>query len=119
MMLVEAALAGDERAVNESSTVFTEHANKLVEVANLACSMSANEDGVKMVRYAAQQIQNLCPQVINAARVLASRPRSKVAQDNMDVFRAAWENQVCVVINLLFYTVLFIKPGTNPDRSRG
>ena len=33
-------------------------------------------------------------QVINAARVLASRPRSKVAQDNMDVFRAAWENQV-------------------------
>ena len=43
--------------------MFTEHANKLVEVANLACSMSANEDGVKMVRYAAQQIQNLCPQV--------------------------------------------------------
>ena len=37
---------------------FTEHSNKLVEVANLACSMSANEDGVKMVRYAAQQIQN-------------------------------------------------------------
>ena len=91
--------------------MFTEHANKLVEVANLACSMSANEDGVKMVRYAAQQIQNLCPQVdleekkylglatntsqvINAARVLASRPRSKVAQDNMDVFRNAWENQV-------------------------
>ena len=45
--------------------MFTEHANKLVEVANLACSMSANEDGV--------QIQNLCPHVINAARVLASR----------------------------------------------
>ena len=77
--------------------MFTEHANKLVEVANLACSMSANEDGVKMVRYAAQQIQNLCPQVINAARVLASRPRSKVAQDNMDVFRAAWENQVRIL----------------------
>ena len=94
--------------------MFTEHANKLVEVANLACSMSANEDGVKMVRYAAQQIQNLCPQVdleekkylglskntsqvINAARVLASRPRSKVAQDNMDVFRNAWENQVRIL----------------------
>ncbi len=43
--------------------IFTEHANKLVEVANLACSMSTNEDGVKMVRYAASQIENLCPQV--------------------------------------------------------
>ena len=43
--------------------MFTEHAHKLVEVANLACSMSNNDDGVKMVRYAASQIENLCPQV--------------------------------------------------------
>ena len=49
--------------------MFTEHANKLVEVANLACSMSANEDGVKMVRYAAQQIQNLCPQVRHISQI--------------------------------------------------
>ena len=40
--------------------------------------MSGNEDGVKMVRYAASQIENLCPQVINAARILAARPKSKV-----------------------------------------
>merc|ERR1719447_2131927 len=50
-----------------------------------------------MVRYAAQQIQNLCPQVINAARILASRPRSKVAQENMEVFRDAWEKQVRIL----------------------
>lgn len=43
--------------------VFREHANKLVEVANLACSMSNNEEGVKMVRLAAKQIETLCPQV--------------------------------------------------------
>lgn len=41
--------------------------------------MSGNEDGVKMVRYAASQIENLCPQVINAARILAARPKSKVS----------------------------------------
>merc|ERR1719219_2524348 len=90
-------MAGKEKEVEEHSLVFTEHSNKLVEVANLACSMSANEDGVKMVRYAAQQIQNLCPQVINAARILASRPRSKVAQENMEVFRDAWEKQVRIL----------------------
>ena len=28
--------------------------------------MSANEDGVEMVSYAAKPTQNLCPQVINA-----------------------------------------------------
>ena len=42
MMLVEAAPNGDEKAVDESAGVFTEHAAKLVEVANLVCSMSAN-----------------------------------------------------------------------------
>jgi len=95
--LVEAAKDGRERDVEEYSVIFNEHTSKLVEVANLACSMSANEEGVKMVRYAAQQIQNLCPQVINAARILASRPRSKVAQENMDVFKVAWESQVQIL----------------------
>lgn len=97
LVLIEAAKLGNEKEVEEYAQVFTEHANKLVEVANLACSMSNNEDGVKMVRFAAAQIENLCPQVINAARILAARPRSKVAQENMEVFREAWENQVRVL----------------------
>ncbi|XP_014214114.1 catenin alpha isoform X3 [Copidosoma floridanum] len=97
LVLIEAARNGQDKQVEDYAQVFTEHANKLVEVANLVCSMSGNEDGVKMVRYAAAQIENLCPQVINAARVLAARPRSKVAQDNMEVFRQAWENQVRVL----------------------
>ena len=36
-------------------------------------------------------------QVINAARTLAARPRSKVAKENMDVFRDAWIQQVKVL----------------------
>ena len=47
-----------------------------------------------MVRMAASQIEALCPEVINAARVLAARPRSKVALENMDVFKDAWEKEV-------------------------
>ena len=97
LLLVEAAREGKEREVEDLSIMFTEHTNKLVEVANLSCSMSANEEGVKMVRYAALQIQHLCPQVINAARILASRPRSKVAQENMDVFKDAWETQIRIL----------------------
>jgi len=49
--------------VEEYGQVFMEHANKLVEVANLACSMSSNEEGVKLVRLAASQLEALCPQV--------------------------------------------------------
>jgi len=94
LVLIEAAKAGDEKGVEEYAQVFMEHANKLVEVANLACSMSNNEEGVKLVRMAAAEIDNLCTQVINAARVLAARPKSKAAQENMEVFKDAWEKQV-------------------------
>ena len=48
--------------------VFREHANKLVEVANLACSMSNNEEGVKMVKAAVKQIEVLCPQVSHSVQ---------------------------------------------------
>ncbi|XP_077864712.1 catenin alpha-2-like [Saccoglossus kowalevskii] len=94
LVLIEAAKSGNEKEVEEYAGVFQEHANKLVEVANLACSMSANEEGVKCVRLAAQQLENLCPQVINAARILAARPRSKAALENMDAFKDQWEKQV-------------------------
>ncbi|XP_052870118.1 catenin alpha isoform X4 [Anopheles bellator] len=95
--LIEAARSGNEKVVRERADIFTKHAEKLVEVANLVCSMSNNEDGVKMVRYAADQIETLCPQVINAALILAARPNSKVAQENMEAYRLAWENQVRIL----------------------
>lgn len=95
--LIEAAKTGNEKKVREKADIFTKHAEKLVEVANLVCSMSSNEDGVKMVRYAAAQIESLCPQVINAASILTVRPNSKVAQENMSTYRQAWEVQVRIL----------------------
>ena len=59
--------------------------------------MSVNPEKVKMVRLAAKHLQTLCPQVINAARTLAARPHSKVARENMDVFKEAWEKQLQVL----------------------
>ena len=67
LLLIRAAQEGREKDVEQFGEVFTEHAHKLVEVANLATSMSSNEEGVKMVRYAASQIENLCPQVWKSA----------------------------------------------------
>ncbi|KAK9877776.1 hypothetical protein WA026_019456 [Henosepilachna vigintioctopunctata] len=96
LVLIKAAQNGNEKEVEEYAVVFTEHSNKLVEVANLVCSMSNNEDGVKMVRYAAAQIENLCPELYSI-KILAARPRSKVAQENMDAFKQLWENQVRIL----------------------
>ncbi|XP_053321344.1 catenin alpha-1 [Spea bombifrons] len=97
LVLIEAAKNGNEKEVKEYAQVFREHANKLIEVANLACSISNNEEGVKLVRMSASQLETMCPQVINAALALAAKPNSKVAQDTMDLFKEQWERQVRVL----------------------
>lgn len=41
----------------------------LTQVANLACSISNNEEGVKLVRMSASQLEALCPQVTKSTRL--------------------------------------------------
>jgi catenin alpha len=76
---------GDEKQLAECAQIFMDHADKLLEVSSMACSMSNNMEGIKLVRMAAIQVQLLSPQVVNAARVLCSRTTSKVGLENMDV----------------------------------
>lgn len=73
------------------------HHNSLTQVANLVCSISNNEEGVKMVTHAANEMLELSPGVVNAARVLCANSSSKVAQKNMELFRQAWEKRVQIL----------------------
>ena len=96
--LVRVAEKGKLEEVEERAKIFANHAIKIIEVANLMCSISNNEDGIKMVRYAVSQAEKLYVQTINAAKVLAAHPKSKVAQENMRIFKKAWENQLKILL---------------------
>jgi hypothetical protein len=37
--------------------------------------------------------------MINAARTLAARPRSRAARENMEVFKTSWETQVHLLVD--------------------
>ncbi|XP_051474509.1 catenin alpha-3 isoform X7 [Apus apus] len=97
LVLIEAAKNGREKEIKEYAAIFREHTSRLVEVANLACSLSTNEDGMKIVQMAANHIETLCPQVINAALALAARPKSQVVKNNMEMYRNTWENHIHVL----------------------
>ena len=109
--LIDAARRGNIQLVDETAHIFMEHAVKLIEVrrklhgivcrensciqvANVVCSMSESVEGIKLVRLAAKQIESISPQVVNAARILAAYSTSKVALENMNVFRDTWEKHV-------------------------
>lgn len=93
MVLIESAQRHDERATVENGKIFQEHANKLLQAAELVCVMSSNEDGIRVIRYAAVIIDKLAPQVVNAAYLLSVRD-SQVARNNMDTFKNAWIEKV-------------------------
>ncbi|XP_041283186.1 catenin alpha-3 isoform X2 [Onychostruthus taczanowskii] len=97
LVLIEAAKNGREKEIKEYAAIFREHTSRLVEVANLACSLSTNEDGTKIVQMAANHIETLCPQVINAALALAARPKSQVVKNTMEMYRSTWENHIHVL----------------------
>ncbi|XP_062436660.1 catenin alpha-3 isoform X2 [Rhea pennata] len=97
LVLIEAAKNGREEEIKEYAAIFREHTSRLVEVANLACSLSTNEDGMKIVQMAANHIETFCPQVINAALALAARPKSQVVKNNMEMYRSVWENHIHVL----------------------
>ncbi|XP_032697904.1 catenin alpha-3 isoform X1 [Lontra canadensis] len=97
LVLIEAAKNGREKEIKEYASIFREHTNRLIEVANLACSMSTNEDGIKIVRIAANHLETLCPQIINAALALAARPKSQVVKKTMEMYKHTWENHIHVL----------------------
>ncbi|XP_055503152.1 catenin alpha-3-like isoform X1 [Leucoraja erinacea] len=94
LVLIEAAKSGNEKDINEYVAIFREHASKLVEVANLACSMSTNKEGINIIQLAGHHIEAMCPQVINAALALASSPKSQSIASNMEMYKKAWENHI-------------------------
>ncbi|XP_054839930.1 catenin alpha-3 [Eublepharis macularius] len=97
LVLTEAAKNGREKEIKEYAAIFKEHTCRLIEVANLACSLSTNEDGIKIVQMAASHMETLCPQVVNAALALAARPKSQVVKSNMDMYKNTWENHIRVL----------------------
>merc|ERR1719309_770865 len=74
--LAEAVKNGNmtESKVDSLCKEFTSHSGKLLAISKLACSMSSCQEGVKMVRYAAQQVDSLRPLIVNAALIIASQP---------------------------------------------
>ncbi|XP_034390687.1 catenin alpha-2 isoform X2 [Cyclopterus lumpus] len=63
----------------------------------IEAAKSGNEKEVKEYAQVFREHANKLIEVINAALTLAARPQSKVAQDNMDVFKDQWEKQVRIL----------------------
>ena len=106
--LIEAAKHGvEEKQLTECAQIFMDHVEKLLEVSSMACSIASYIDGIKLVRMVAIQVQTLSPQVANAAIILCGLTASKVAAENMDVFRESWQKCVRLLTGIVLFSSLY------------
>ena len=66
--LIEAALIGSEEELNSQVEVFSDYACRLVEASHIACSLSNDSEGVRMVQTTVMQLKVLLPEIIYSAR---------------------------------------------------
>uniref|UniRef100_A0A1I7Z8A7 Vinculin n=1 Tax=Steinernema glaseri TaxID=37863 RepID=A0A1I7Z8A7_9BILA len=93
-VMIRAAEEGDVDGFDDTKAFFSDHAHRMLHAAELVCEMSSDERGNQMIRYACEYIRRLEPQVISAAALLLSQPDSKIAQENMAMFKMTWLEKV-------------------------
>lgn len=94
--LVESALQGDRQLTQEYAGIFKAFADDIFNVANLVCKMSPDPEGVGMLKYSAILLNDLTPQVINAAIVVSlqqDRSENNPAVQNLHEYKQLWKNR--------------------------
>lgn len=123
--LVDAAKGGDELSVEEYAKALRENSKMFIDVAYLNCCMSNNELGVEGVNHSIKQLEKLCAQVINAAKILALRATSKAAIENMEEFQRLWLEQVQDLVDSVYKIttiddiLAMAEPHTEKDKLEG
>ncbi|CAL1528303.1 unnamed protein product [Lymnaea stagnalis] len=82
---------------------FNDHANRLADTANSVATAGGcrNKQTVEAIFKNSNQIKDLTPQVINAARVLFSNPNNQAAVEHFDLLKKQWSDNMDRLRNLV------------------
>ncbi|XP_055899269.1 vinculin-like isoform X3 [Biomphalaria glabrata] len=82
---------------------FLDHANRLADTANSVATAGGcrNKQTVEAIFKNSNQIKDLTPQVINAARVLFSNPNNQAAVEHFDLLKKQWSDNMDRLRNLV------------------
>uniref|UniRef100_A0AC35TMS0 Catenin alpha-2 n=1 Tax=Rhabditophanes sp. KR3021 TaxID=114890 RepID=A0AC35TMS0_9BILA len=90
LRLTNAASEGNQRETQKSALEFETYDQNLRNVAELACQLSTDVEGIKDVRYLAQQLEKTSKEVLFAAYILAEYPDCKKSQESLQLFKNNW-----------------------------
>lgn len=93
-LIAVAKTSNNQAEFDDKVSHFRLYAGKLVELSQLACSMSKNKEGIRLVQMVKKNLESLVPYVLNAAQIQFSFKTSKEAAQNLHAIRQRWMEQL-------------------------
>ncbi|CAL8098843.1 unnamed protein product [Calicophoron daubneyi] len=92
MSLSDATKFGNDKSMENAAQSFQDHSAAMVSAAYEIFSVTSNEKVAESAQMYCSQLEQLCPQVINAAYLNFKYPYSRSAEANLEAFKDAYQN---------------------------
>ena len=97
--LLASAQKGNKKDMIKTCKLLENQMKHFSNLAEMICDMTDNEEGKRMVQLSFQQLKDLKSKLENSIEVFSHIPDSKAAQENVNMFKKSWVEQVKIFMD--------------------
>ena len=93
------AARGNKNDMINTSKLLENQMKHFANLANVICDMTDNVEGKKMIQLSLNQLLDLKTKLRNSIEVFSCIPDSKAAQENVQIFKKSWVDQIKIFMD--------------------
>ena len=97
--MLASAQKGNKKDMLKTCKLLEKQMKHFANLAEMICDMTDNAEGKKMVQLSFQQLKELKSRLENSIEVFSHIPDSKAAQENVNMFKKSWVDQVKIFMD--------------------
>jgi len=97
--MLSSAQKGNKKDMLKTCKLLEQQMKHFANLAEMICDMTDNEEGKKMVQLSFSQLKDLKSRLENSIEVFFQIPDSKAAQENVNMFKKSWVDQVKIFMD--------------------
>ena len=97
--MLASAGRGNKQDLLKTCKLLDNQMKHFAKLAETICDMTDNEEGKKMIQLSLKQLLELKSKLKNAIEVFSFIPDSKAAQENVQIFKQSWVDQVKIFMD--------------------
>ncbi|EDV22694.1 uncharacterized protein TRIADDRAFT_28149 [Trichoplax adhaerens] len=100
-VLIDAATNKSNEELENYAQSFSDDAESILQAGELACAISTNAEGIKLVKLASNYVRTYRLQVVNAAEICSQVPSDMTVENNMDRYKELWNKYMRALIRAI------------------